>query len=73
MTEEHTSAHLREIWQPNVIDRTPYEKWAASGRKDELQTAREKAVRILENHRPEPLPDGVAEEMEVFIRSFKQK
>ncbi|NLA46671.1 MAG: hypothetical protein GX866_03915 [Firmicutes bacterium] len=73
MTEEHTIAHLREIWQPNVIDRTPYEKWAASGRKDELQTAREKAVRILENHRPEPLPDGVAEEMEVFIRSFKQK
>jgi trimethylamine--corrinoid protein Co-methyltransferase len=73
MTQEHTIAHLREIWQPNVIDRSPYEKWAASGGKEEGQTAREKAAWILENHRPEPLPDGMEEEIEVLLRSFEQK
>ncbi|MBS3943575.1 MAG: trimethylamine methyltransferase family protein [Dethiobacter sp.] len=72
MSEPHTMAHLREIWQPTLIDRSPYEKWVFDGKKDILETAREKARHILENHRPEPLAPALEREMERLVEFYQQ-
>ncbi|MEW5784489.1 MAG: trimethylamine methyltransferase family protein [Bacillota bacterium] len=70
MMEPHTLAHMRELWQPDVMDRTPYEQWHREGKKEAQQTAHEKAARILENHQPEPLDPKLLQEMEKVILSY---
>jgi trimethylamine--corrinoid protein Co-methyltransferase len=54
-----TYKHMRTQSQPNLIDRRMREDWEASGRKDIYQRALEAARYILENHKPDPLPDDV--------------
>ncbi len=54
-----TYKHMRTQSQPNLIDRRMREDWEASGRKDIYQRALEEARYILENHKPDPLPDDV--------------
>ena len=54
-----TYKHMRTQSQPDLIDRRMREDWEASGRKDIYQRALDKARYILENHKPDPLPDDV--------------
>ena len=71
MVEPHTIAHLREMWQPSVMNRSSYEKWLADGKKDALETAREKAKQILLTHEPEPLEEGLSLEIEKIIKGYE--
>lgn len=73
MVEPHTIAHLREMWQPSVMNRSPYEKWMAEGQKDALEAAREKAKHILQTHRPKPLEEGLPQEIEKIIKSCERE
>jgi len=70
MSEHHTLAHLRNIWQPLVIDRSPYEKWVYEGKKEAVETAREKALWILENHQPDQLEPELENVMERLIELY---
>jgi trimethylamine--corrinoid protein Co-methyltransferase len=56
LTAPHTRAHLREIWQPTVMDRTSWGEWVRQGRPSANEKARERAKQILASHVPEPLP-----------------
>jgi trimethylamine--corrinoid protein Co-methyltransferase len=55
MEQEHTRMHMREIWQPALLDRMPLEAWRKAGRPTALSRARERAREILAAHQPEPL------------------
>jgi trimethylamine--corrinoid protein Co-methyltransferase len=66
---EHTVRHVRDSWQPNLIDRRNYEQWMASGGKSMRDKARVKIDEILS---PEPahiLPPDV----EMRIRSITER
>ena len=67
LTEKHTRVHMKEIWRPNVWDRTPYDAWLRDGKRGALHRATEIADDILENHQPEPLPEGVARELRAIV------
>ena len=54
-----TFKHMRSQSQPKLIDRKTREDWEAGGRTDLYQRATEEARFILENHKPDPLPDDV--------------
>ncbi len=71
MAEPHTFKHLREIWQPTVIDRSPYEKWLAEGRRDALENAHRRAAEILANHRPEVLTAEVKAGIDKIIAKYE--
>jgi trimethylamine--corrinoid protein Co-methyltransferase len=68
LTAEHTLEHFRELWQPTLFDRRRADGWVAAGSKRLGQRLREKTVTIIEEHRPEPLPDGVQEELAYILR-----
>ena len=52
----HTLRHLRqEMWEPYETDRDGYDAWAADGRRDYAQRARERCRRQLDAHTPQPL------------------
>jgi len=55
MEQEHTRMHMREIWQPELLDRMPLEAWRKAGRPTALGRARARAREILAAHQPEPL------------------
>ena len=67
LSHESTYNHMRSQSQPKLIDRRIREDWQASGRTDIYQRATEEARRILETHKPDPLPDDVLATMRSII------
>ena len=59
LSHASTYKHMRTQSQPKLIDRRMREDWQAAGSTDIYQRALEEARYILENHKPDPLPDGV--------------
>jgi trimethylamine--corrinoid protein Co-methyltransferase len=45
--------------QAYLLDRRMREDWEAAGSKDMYKRAHEKMIDILENHKPDPLPEDV--------------
>lgn len=68
LSHEHTLAHWRELWLPQVFDRQRLEKWQAQGSQDVAARLREAAVALMDEHRVEPLPDSVEGEIEQVLK-----
>ncbi|THB80209.1 MAG: hypothetical protein D3926_08290 [Desulfobacteraceae bacterium] len=65
LSEKHTLTHFKkELWQPKIFTRKPFEKWDSDGRRSTEDRVREKIVEILDTHKPEPLPDSTIEKIE---------
>ncbi len=67
MSSQHTRKHFREDWYPNLFERRNYDGWKKAGGKSMRQRAQEKALDILEHHKPEPLPAEVLEKIDQII------
>jgi trimethylamine--corrinoid protein Co-methyltransferase len=67
LSHDATFKHMRSQSQPNLIDRRMREEWEASGSTDISARASEEARRILENHKPDPLPDEVLATMRSIV------
>jgi trimethylamine--corrinoid protein Co-methyltransferase len=73
LMEKHTREHLNNIWVPEIIDRTPFNKWLASGKKGAFEKATEKARWILQNHQPQPLEQDKAKELQRILHSAQKE
>ncbi len=67
LTQDHTLRHFRELWQPALFTRQRADEWVAQGSRRLGQRLREKTLATLSEHRPEPLPDGVREEIACLL------
>ncbi len=67
LTQDHTLKYMRTHSQPELIDRNGMETWKASGATDSYQRALEKTRDILQNHKPEPLPEKGLSEIRSII------
>ncbi len=74
LTERHTKQRLRgEHWVPSVMDRRRYEVYEQMGKGGMVEFAKEKAKRILEEHRPLPLPEGAQDRIDAIVeRAVKE-
>lgn len=68
LTDDHTVSHFRELWRPTLFDRQRAQDWRASGSKRLGHRLREKTIAIIENHRPQPLPDSIRQEIEYILK-----
>lgn len=58
----HTSKHMRaELYMPSVAVRENFTVWERGGRKNIVDHAREAVEKILREHQPLPLPEGLEE------------
>ncbi len=73
MTEEHTLKHVRSHSKPEFIDRGGMEKWKAAGATDSYTRAVEKTRDILQNHKPEPLPDKMLADIRSIITETEEE
>jgi len=73
LAEDHTIAHMRELWQPRLFDRGTWEDWEAAGRPSPRDRARERARALLAAHVPPALPDGMAGELDAIVAAFSRE
>jgi trimethylamine--corrinoid protein Co-methyltransferase len=67
LAHDHTLKHMRTHSRPELIDRSGVEAWRASGATDSYQRALDKTRDILQNHKPDPLPQKVLADMRSII------
>ena len=67
LSHENTYKHMRTQSQPKLIDRRTREDWESAGRTDIYERAMEEVRYILENHRPDALPDGATETIRSIV------
>lgn len=71
LAQSHTRDEIRRRWVPTLMDRRPYGAWEQD-RSGPREWARQKAMSILQSHRPEPLDAQLARELERII-NFTEK
>lgn len=67
VTHDHTFEHMRELSSSSLFDRKPRDVWERTGSKSAADRAYEEARSILATHRPTPLEDSVAEELDSIV------
>ncbi len=73
LEHEHTLRHFRGNWLPSLLDRTNYDNWARNGKLTLGDRAADRARKLLETHRPQPLPAGVAERLAAVVARAEER
>jgi trimethylamine--corrinoid protein Co-methyltransferase len=72
LNQRHTRQHMRERWQPTLMDRRPYETWEE--KKDGArELARQKAQAVLRDYHPEPLDPALESELLKIIAQVERE
>ena len=70
---EHTARHFRrELWFPRLLDRQFYEAWRTGGADGMEERCRRRKEEILATHRPEPIDDGLARELDRIVAAARR-
>ncbi len=72
LTQKHTRKHMRDLFEPQFMDRRPYNEWEAK-KDDARDWALAKARKILAEHQPEPLDPKISAEMAKIISTVEKK
>ncbi|MBE9475147.1 MAG: trimethylamine methyltransferase family protein [Chloroflexi bacterium] len=73
VAEEHTLKYLRsERYVPSLLYRDSREAWEASGSKTFVERAKERALSILQEHQPNPLPEDISKELDKLVAKALQ-
>ena len=59
--------HMRELSQPEFLDRRVREDWEARGSTDLYTRCHVKARDVLDEYHPEPVPDDVAARIRAIV------
>jgi trimethylamine--corrinoid protein Co-methyltransferase len=70
LTADHTLQHFRALWQPALMSRQRMDDWVREGGRRLGERLREKTIAILDAHQPEPLPDGVSQEIAYILKDL---
>ena len=64
--------HRSEHWRPKFLNRRNLEMWTSKGKKTYGEVTVQKALDILETHKPEPLPDDVRQALQGITRKAEK-
>ena len=71
LSEEHTLKHFKKFWVPSIMDRS---QLSAGPSEDQVMHCedllKQKTCKILENHRPDPLPEDMVAEIKKLEASW---
>ena len=66
---DSTLRHMRELSQPVILDRRVREDWEVLGRRDLASVAHQRALELVESHRPTPLDADVAKQLRSMVEA----
>ncbi len=67
LNHEHTFRHFREPFYGKLLEKGDYASWEAKGRPTMEQRAAQELDRILESHKPEPLPADIQRDIHKIV------
>ncbi len=67
LSHDHTMAHWRELWRPQIFDRQRLDAWEDAGSKDVNGRLRDATIALMDEHQPDSLPASVAEEIDYIL------
>ena len=68
LADKHTIKFLREErYKPQILFREARETWVANGSKKFIDRAKEKAKAIIIEHKPNPLPEDISNELDNLV------
>jgi trimethylamine--corrinoid protein Co-methyltransferase len=70
LAEDHTLAHMRQLWRPRLFDRGTWEDWEAAGRPEPRVRAQERVRALLASHEVPALADGLPAELDRIVAAF---
>lgn len=73
LDSDHTHAHFQERWYPGVFERGDYDQWQAAGGTSLAERATKHVEQILAEHKPEPLPEEVAQKIKAIVRRAEER
>ena len=73
LSHENTFKNMKTQSQPKLIDRRTREDWNAGGQTDLHQRALAEARYILENHKPDPLPEDVLATLRSIVQEAEEE
>ncbi len=73
LTHKNTFDHMNIQSQPKLMDRRVRANWEAAGSKSLHERAMEEARHIMETHKPDPLPEGVAEKLRAIVEETEKE
>ena len=73
LSHDSTYKHMRSQSQPKLIDRKMREDWVKEGSTNIYQRALEQARFILENHKPDPLPEDVLAAIRLIVEEAEEE
>jgi trimethylamine--corrinoid protein Co-methyltransferase len=68
MSQDHTLAHWRELWLPQVFDRQRLDPWLEQGGRSVEARVREKTVALMDAHRAPALPAAVEQVIDDILQ-----
>lgn len=66
---DHTLRNYRGLWRPAMFNRLSAEAWGLAGSRPLGSVLRERTISIMENHKPDPLPATVLDEIDYILKS----
>jgi trimethylamine--corrinoid protein Co-methyltransferase len=73
LSHNHTMAHMRSAQTyPELIDRRMRVDWEAAGGQSIYERSWEKALDILQNYQPDPLPEDVQKNLAEIVAETEE-
>lgn len=68
LASKHTRKHFKETWYPDLFERGIYADWKQKGGKSLGERAAEWVTKILDGHKPDPLPDDILARLHEVVK-----
>jgi trimethylamine--corrinoid protein Co-methyltransferase len=69
INHDHTFAHWRELWMPQLFNRQRLDAWEKQGANDINVSVRDKTIALMDEHPIESLPTSVEDEIETILNT----
>jgi trimethylamine--corrinoid protein Co-methyltransferase len=71
LAEDHTLDHFRSFWAPTILDRSMGCKAGSAVHSEEA--LRKKTLKLIENHHPEPIEEGLLSEIKKLEKTWFER
>jgi len=72
LSHDHTYRHFKTPYYSKLADRQIFSAWEADGSTTMADRAAKKVEYILENHKPEPLPEDVKKALRAYVEKAQE-
>jgi trimethylamine--corrinoid protein Co-methyltransferase len=73
LSHDTTLSKMKSLSQTHLFDRSNREDWENKGRPQSYDQALSRAIDILENHKPQPLPDSAVKQIRAIVEEAEKE